>query len=520
MKTHDLVQGSPEWLAYRAQHFNASDAPAMMGVSKYKTRSQLLHELHTGVVADVDATTQGLFDAGHRFEALARPKGEEIIGEDLYPVVGSAGELSASFDGLTMDEATAFEHKSLNAELRACMGDGFTASDLPAMYRIQMEQQCMVSGCSRVLFMASKWDGDELIEERHVWYDTDVHLAQEIRAGWAQFAIDLANYRVSEVADKVVAEPILALPALSIQLRGEVVASNLKAYQDAATLYIQAIKTDLQTDEDFANAAATVTFCKDAEERLGLTKAAAIGQTATIDELMRTIDNIQEQFRAKRLTLDKLVDKRKLEIKTDIVMAARKGYDRHVAGLNAEIAPLYLVLDAPDFTTAAKAKRTVASLQDAVDTELARGKITADAVAKGVRAKVAWLDGEASEFRFLFADLQTLVQKPADDFQVQVRARITEHKARKAAAAAPAPAPAPARQPAPTARQAPVTMPTLTIGAINERLGFVVNADLLRTLGFESTKQGASKYYHEEDFAPICHALVTHIQEACDAVAA
>ena len=102
MQIHELVQGSAEWHAYRAHHFNASDAPAMMGVSPYKTRSQLLHEMHTGLIAEVDAGTQRLFDEGHRFEALARPLAEEIIGEDLYPVTGSLDRLSASFDGLTM----------------------------------------------------------------------------------------------------------------------------------------------------------------------------------------------------------------------------------------------------------------------------------------------------------------------------------------------------------------------------------------------------------------------------------
>src|SRR5690606_15354532 len=146
MQIHDLTQGSPEWLAYRANHFNASDAPAMMGESPYKTRSALLHELHTGVSPEVDAATQRRFDDGHRYEALARPLGEEIIGEDLYPIVGSDGKLSASFDGLTMDESTGFEHKSLNDELRAVMTPNCTGTDLPVFYQIQMEQQCMVSG--------------------------------------------------------------------------------------------------------------------------------------------------------------------------------------------------------------------------------------------------------------------------------------------------------------------------------------------------------------------------------------
>ena len=37
MITHDLIQGSPEWHAHRAAHFNASDTPAMMGVSDRKS---------------------------------------------------------------------------------------------------------------------------------------------------------------------------------------------------------------------------------------------------------------------------------------------------------------------------------------------------------------------------------------------------------------------------------------------------------------------------------------------------
>ena len=107
MITHNLVQGTAEWHAYRAAHDNASDAPAMMGVSSYKTRDQLIAERATGIVPEVDAATQRLFDSGHRFEALARPLAEKIIGEDLYPCTGSieGSRLSASFDGLTMLEA-------------------------------------------------------------------------------------------------------------------------------------------------------------------------------------------------------------------------------------------------------------------------------------------------------------------------------------------------------------------------------------------------------------------------------
>ena len=175
MITHSLIQGSSDWKAYRVKHFNASDAPAMLGCSAYKSRSELIAELASGLVAEVDAGTQRRFDDGHRYEALARPVAEGIIGEDLYPVVGSEGVYSASFDGLTLGEDIGFEHKSLNEELRAVFADIDTMNPehretsagtlLPKMYRVQMEQQCMVSGAGRILFMASKWEGEQLVEE-------------------------------------------------------------------------------------------------------------------------------------------------------------------------------------------------------------------------------------------------------------------------------------------------------------------------------------------------------------------
>ena len=48
MITHKLQQGTPEWHAFRAAHFSASDAPAMLGESPYKTRDQLLREKKLG----------------------------------------------------------------------------------------------------------------------------------------------------------------------------------------------------------------------------------------------------------------------------------------------------------------------------------------------------------------------------------------------------------------------------------------------------------------------------------------
>lgn len=425
MITYNLIQGTPEWATHRARHWNASDAPAMMGLSKYKTRAALLHEMHTGVSPEVDEHTQRRFDEGHRFEALARSLAEEIVGESLYPVTGTEGKHSASFDGLTMLEDVAYEHKRLNEAIRAAQ----TVEDLDAMYHVQMEQQCLVSGAQKVLFLATNWDEQgSLLEAKHFWYTPNLELRERIIQGWEQFEKDLAEYVPVVHAEKPQADAIMQLPALAVQIRGEVILSNLPEFRRAAEQFIAGIKTDLQTDEDFAQAEETVKFCDRAEKELELTKKAAIAQTASIDELMRTIDHIKDELRGKRLMLDKAVKTQKEAIKSSILSDARIKFEAHIASLESEIKPIRLVYTQADFYGAIKSKRTLASLHDAVNTTLANAKIIADAEAKDIRAKLVWVNENANEYRFLLADLQQIIRKPADDFQMLVQNRIAQHK--------------------------------------------------------------------------------------------
>ncbi len=87
----------------------------------------------------------------------------------------------------------------------------------------------------------------------------------------------------------------------------------------------------------------------------------------------------------------------------------------------------------PDFAAAIKGKRTIASLRDAVDTALAQGKINADAIAKDMRAKLAWCKETSTGYGFLFNDLAQIISKPMDDFQLVITSRIEKHKADEAA---------------------------------------------------------------------------------------
>lgn len=437
MKILNLIQGTPEWHAHRATHFNASDAPAMLGVSPYKTREQLIRELTTGVHAEVDAATQRRFDDGHRYEALARPLAEGILGEDLFPCVGADGKYSASFDGLTILGDVAWEHKALNNDLRELvwMDDG---SHLPDHYRVQMEHQCMVSGAGRVLFMASKWDGDQLVEERHCWYTPDPELRARIIAGWTQLEADVAAYVPAATSVPVVAAPVEGFGTLSLRVEGRVLASNLDAFKAGAEAFIARLPKpqDLQTDQDFADAEAAVKACAEAEGRIKAAKDAALAQMADVEAVMRTADSVHDTIRAARLALDKVVKIEKENRRAAVVAEGVEEVRAHYASINATLGEHALGLPAAlkaMIGEAIKGKKTLDSIRNAVNTAVAAAKIEASQQAERVRANMAVL-AEHQEHAHLFADrVQLCVSKAPDDLRNLAAARIAEYQQREAA---------------------------------------------------------------------------------------
>jgi regulator of protease activity HflC (stomatin/prohibitin superfamily) len=348
------------------------------------------------------------------------------------------------------------------------------------------------------------------------------------------------------------------LPALRIEVTGAVTASNLAEFKATALATIRAVNRTLKTDQDFADADKAVKWCADVESRLKAAKEHALSQTADIEALFRALDEIGAEAKTVRLDLDKLVTRRKTEVKEEAVAKARRALDEHVAGLNAEIAPMRITVGPVDFAGAIKGLRSIASMQDALDTALAGGKIAADGFKAVVRGNVATFQAEASGFEFLFADLGALVHKAADDFKAVVSSRIATHKANeerkarekaeaearaaeaarvaqeaaaraaaeasaKASATTPAPAPAPmvaAPVSAPPAPAPATTTPradepaTLELGDICGRLGFTVTAAFVGdTLHIPSMKTEGNRpgLYTERQFALICLQLQSHV---------
>lgn len=591
MQTHDLIQGSPEWHAHRATTYNASDAPAMLGCSPYETRTQFIARLATGIVPEVDAATQRRFDDGHRFERLARPLAEAIIGEELYAVTGSQDfgldkPLSASLDGSTITDETLFEHKSLNDDLRAVLpeggkpGDAGTGSRLPKVYRVQMEQQLMVTGAGRVLFMASRWNSDDLpLEMRCCWYESDAALHAEILAGWKQASEDAKAYTppAHSAVEKIVAEPVEALPAPVVKVTGQIaLVDNFKVFETRLREFLaDKLIREPKTDADFVDLDAQIRQMKAAREALKSAEAQMLAQVEPIDVAKKSKDMLDKLLQQNVSMAEKILEAEKERRKGEIVAVGIKGLADHIAALNQRLGKPYMPVIPADFGGAVKGLKSLSSMEDKVATELARAKIAAHEVADRLQINLTWLREHATDYAALFPDTQQIIQKAPDDFKALAENRINAHKAEQArkeeearaeirrqeearahaalraeedrirreaeekaradmraeqalaaAAPAPAPSPAPAPQPQFTAVARPVTVnpvppaanddARMKLGDLNSRIDPMnITADGLAELGFKPVStQGNAKLFRESDYPLIVDALIQRLLQA------
>ena len=555
-----LTQGTPEWHAHRAKHFNASEASAMLGISPYQTRTDLLKAKATGITPEVDGAKQRLFDAGHAAEAAARPEAERIIDQELYPITATLEvdgmHLSASYDGATIGEDIVWEHKLANVSLLESLSLGV----IPEQYHPQLEQQLMIIGAEKALFMATSSDKTAM---EHVWYTSNPELSQRILAGWKQFLIDLAEFKPDPVIAKVVAAPMESLPAVSVSLAGQlVVASNLPEFGTALRTFISRIPATPSTDQEFADCESACKALKRAEDALESSEEHALAQMSDVNELRRTIADLRNLARQTRLASEKAVAARKETIRGEIVAEGIAQASKHMQSLNDRLGRSLMPPVQADFGGVIKGKRSVDSIREAVSNELARVKIESNAIADRIQINLNTLN-KAPDYAFLFADIAQLVLKASDDLAAVIQNRISAHEAKEsarieadrariaeqerikaeAAAKARADAEAAAARPAPQVQSAsvaeerverivtapdvvkstvvampvrapaPSTPPTLRLGQIGERLGFGLTAEFLKNLGFEpAATDKNSKLFHESDFPLICMRLVSHIQ--------
>lgn len=493
MEVLDLAQGSDPWHEFRRDPSNhpASYAAVVLGRSPFMTRLQLLDAYATGLWPEPDDFLQEIYNKGHRVEALYRPRAAEFLTQELYPVVGRrvvAGiKVSASMDGFWEDEEGNWECKWLNADLREALPHagwaGIKANDarnLPQFYRDQMEQQCLVMGKERVLFVAADFDdNDNLVDERLCWYESDPDLAAEIVAGWKQWDADLVTHKPIPRVEKVRAEAVEQLPVLTSSVAGQlVVTHNFEQFGVQLRKYIDGLPKEPKTDQDFANLADAVRRLDAAEKALDAEETRALASLEPVNKMRTAKATLQEFSRTNRLRINTLVEAQKRVLRTEILQEHEKAFDTWVFEQNAILGRPLLssvtgTIKYAKIAEGMSGKKSVQGWRDGAAQAVADAKVAVTKIVVQLQANLLAYAQLVTQdaHRALFHDLNDQLFKDPEAFRIIVGARISDWNAKeekriaadrerirkeeeakaeaKVAAATPAPTPAPTAAPTP-----------------------------------------------------------------------
>lgn len=529
MKITQHQQGSDAWLQFRLTRCGASEAAAMLGLSKKVTRNELLRIKKTGQPKEFSSFVQErILDHGHAVEAKARPIIEEKLGEELYPVTcegeGDDAHLSASCDGLTLDGDIAFEHKQWNEALATWVRDG----GVPEDHMPQCQQILLVTGAKKVLFVVSDGTADRMVMTEvfpdPAWF-------KQIRAGWKLFLQDLETFVPTETKPVATAAPVLDLPAVAARVEGTItVTHNIEAFGAQLRAYVEKLPVKPSTDQEFADAKHACTVLQRAQDSLDAAEQYALAQISAVDEMQKVKALYFDMARTARLALEKLVKAREEAVRQEIITARQALLNDHRDKLNERLGSPWIPQTRGPFAEAIKGKRTVATCEDAADTALANAKIAMFELADRLDVNRKALRTEGADWFFLFADFAQVGTTEPAMFEALAAQRITKHldaeAARKKAqeemggaqathAPAAAPAATIARETAP-AKPAKDDRPPLSTGAVGDWLGFPLKTEFIEGLGIKPVPSPARKsgvFWAASDLWRIRDALIAHLEK-------
>ena len=423
MNILNIEQGSPEWLAARMKHFTASEAPAMMGASKYSSRTDLL-DLKKGKVKKVDPGTQFIFDKGHAAEESARSIVELNEGEDFAPVVCSVEidslKLLASLDGIGELSDTVWEHKLWNKTLV----ENVLAGVLEPHYYWQLEQQLLVANADVALFTVSDGTADNM---ESMFYQSVPERRAQLIAGWKQFAVDLATHEIKAKTEKVIAAKAESFPIITFEVNGSELTSNIQhmvvEIKERAALEMDRV---LETDQDFADKEDTNKATKQARANLKSLVEDARNKFVSFSNFESAAKEIDSILQKMQSSGEKQVKQAKELKKATMIEVAYKEFASHLSLLGQAVSPLKVPVEQPDYLAAIKGKRTFDSMQDALDTVVAQAKISASEIGANMATNFKAYKELAGDHQFLFNDMTNLMVQPAESVSAIIKQRISE----------------------------------------------------------------------------------------------
>lgn len=202
---------------------------------------------------------------------------------------------------------------------------------------------------------------------------------------------------------------------LTIEARGEVITNNVAEFRELVQAALLAINRSPSTDEEFAEADSNAKALKGAEQRIEDAKDKALSDAKDLYQLLKDLDATSEEIRQARLELEKAVNKRKDELKAEIIQ-------KH--------------LDAFDIDPRDALRHFLKPLQDAI-----KGKRTLDSMDAACAAYQEKRQGEIHDSRamidsfskahgdMMLLDRRELELKTPDLVEIELKRRFESQKA-------------------------------------------------------------------------------------------
>ena len=216
---------------------------------------------------------------------------------------------------------------------------------------------------------------------------------------------------------------------LIIKLNGEIQSSNFHEWKDGLIEQIQSAQLALKTDNDFATAELNVKTFKIAETTLKHAKESAIQQASDIQELFNAIDEVTEQARQARLTLERQIKIRKNEVKEELAL---EGVDKITKELGRQSTDFNLVdnsafTDKSVFLSSIKGARGVSGARNAVELLCSEMKDMISEKALWIKRNATTIDTIQMEYSALFQDRSYLIGLLHHDLNQTIDIRIKQY---------------------------------------------------------------------------------------------
>ncbi len=182
----------------------------------------------------------------------------------------------------------------------------------------------------------------------------------------------------------------------------------------------------MTTDDDFVAATRHVKVFKTAEKSLKDAKQSAIDQAADIQRLFASIDEISEEARQARLSLERQIKARKIEIKEGFIQSGIESVRAFIGrqGEDFQMMDHSAWLDRNRFISAAKRKAGARGVQSAIDGLCGAIELEISQKAAEVTDNGATIDVLPDRYRLLFQDRKSLLSLTKKELDLTVDKRI------------------------------------------------------------------------------------------------